>query len=83
MNISFWRLPFSILQQKKDDMNLKTDQYQLSKLKNRVGRIFGKGTGLQGPKGQYQKSYYSFCEVPKEKIMVQKKILEETVVEIS
>lgn len=59
-------------------MNLKTDQNQLPKLKNRVGKIFGKGTGLQGPMGRYQKSYF---EVPKEKIMVQKKILE-TVVEI-
>lgn len=32
--------------------------------------------------GQYQKSYYSFFEVPEEKIMVQKKIPRETVVEI-
>lgn len=33
--------------------------------------------------GEYQKSYYSFFEVPKEKIIVQKKIPRETVVEIS
>lgn len=40
MKISFWRLPFSILQEKKDGMNLKTDQYKISKLKNRAGKIF-------------------------------------------
>lgn len=82
MNISFWRLPFSILQEKTDGMNLKTGQYKISKLKSRAGKIFFKKTGIQGPMGQYQKSYYSFFEVPEEKIMVQKKIPRKTVVEI-